>query len=142
MAGSSKKPIPTPVGESVHFWEGIKKREFRLMKCQDCGCVYFYPRPLCPKCMSSDTTWIVSTGKGTLYSFAINHIPVSDAFAQDVPYITCLVELDEGPRVMSNLVGVRPDPAEVKIGMPVEVVYEDVTEEIALYKFRPRKPSS
>lgn len=111
------------------------------MKCQDCGHVYFYARPLCPKCMSSNTTWIVSAGRGILYSFAINHIPVSDAFAQDVPYITCLVELDEGPRVMTNLVGVRPDPAEVRIGMPVEVVYEDVTEEIALYKFRPRKPS-
>ncbi|MFW6174877.1 MAG: Zn-ribbon domain-containing OB-fold protein [Chloroflexota bacterium] len=131
------KPIPVPQPESDHYWEGTKQRELRLRHCKSCDQAYFYPRDICPSCFGGDVDWITASGRGTVYTFAIVHRAPHPGFAEDAPYITALVELEEGPRFPTNLVNVDPDPDKIHIGMPVRVVYEDITEEIALPKFEP-----
>lgn len=132
-----KKPIPTPSPEARRFWEGCKKHELWLPYCRGCGNFYWYPRDFCPHCFSWDVEWRKSAGRGKVYSFAIQYRAWHPGFADDVPYVTALVELDEGPRLYTNLVGVAADPKAVRCDMPVEVVFEDITDGISLPKFRP-----
>jgi uncharacterized OB-fold protein len=134
-----RAPLPTPQPESDHYWERAKAHELWLMRCDDCGSAYFYPRAICPHCFSRNTRWFPSAGQGTLYAFSIVHRAPRPAFQDRVPYITALVELEDGVRVPTNLVEVEPDPARIKIGMPVEVVFDDVTPDITLPKFRPAR---
>jgi uncharacterized OB-fold protein len=107
------------------------------MRCNDCNEAYFYPRPICPKCFSRNTEWFQASGKGTLHAFAIVHRGPTPAFRDVVPYVVAMIDLEEGPRMPSNLVDVTMEPEQIKIGMPVEVVFEDVTDTITLPKFRP-----
>ena len=131
------KPVPTPQPESEFYWEKAKGHQLWLRKCNDCQNAYFYPRDICPKCFSRNTTWVQSSGKGTLYTFAIVHRAPSPAFRDDAPYVVAMVDLEEGARMPTNLVGVEPDPSKIKVGMPVEVTFEDITETISLPKFKP-----
>jgi uncharacterized OB-fold protein len=131
------RPLPTPQPEWDFYWEKAKARELWLMRCKDCSQTYFYPRPICPHCFSRNTEWFQSSGRGTLYSFAIVHRAPTPAFADMVPYVTAFIELEGGVRVPSNLVEVEPDPSQIKIGMPVEVVFVDASDRITLPKFRP-----
>jgi hypothetical protein len=96
----------------------------------------FYPRAVCPSCLSSATEWVRARGRGTVYSFTVTHQSQAPGFRGELPYVLAIVELDEGPRLMTNIVGCAPDA--VRIGLPVEVVFEDVTPEVTLAKFRPR----
>ncbi len=131
------KPIPVPQGESDFYWEKAKAHELWLRHCDDCNKAYFYPRDICPMCFSRNTSWIQASGKGTLHTFAIVHRAPTPAFRDDAPFVVAMVDLEEGPRMPTNLVGVEPDPANIKVGMAVEVVFEDITDEIALPKFKP-----
>ena len=131
------KPIPVPQGESDFYWEKAKAHELWLRHCDDCNKAYFYPRDICPLCFSRNTSWIQASGKGTLHTFAIVHRAPTPAFRDDAPFVVAMVDLEEGPRMPTNLVEVEPDPAVIKVGMPVEVVFEDITDEIALPKFKP-----
>jgi len=131
---SYNKPLPKATPETRPFWEGCKVHELRVMHCTDCGHTYLYPRPFCPRCFSDRTEWRRASGRGKLHTFVINHRPAPNF---EAPYIIAIIELDEGPRLMSNLVGVEPDPAKLRVDTPVEVVFEDVTDEITLPKFRP-----
>ena len=97
----------------------------------------YYPRSVCPRCGSDDLTWTAVSGKGTVHAFAIPHRHPNPCFTADGPYVVALVELEEGARIMSNLVDVDPTPEAVKVGMAVEIVYDDVTAEVTLPKFRP-----
>jgi uncharacterized protein len=130
-----RKPVPTPQPEWDMYWEKAKQHELWLMRCKDCSKAYFYPRPICPNCFSRNTEWFQSSGKGTLYSFAIVHRAPNRAF--EAPYIAAYVELEDGVRLPTNLIDIEPDPEKVKIGMPVEVVFEEASETITLPKFRP-----
>jgi uncharacterized OB-fold protein len=108
------------------------------MRCDDCNKSYFYPRALCPECFSRNTRWVQSSGQGTILGFAIVQRAPTPAFADMVPYVTCIVELEDGARFPSNLlVDGEPDPAKIKVGMPVQVVFDDVTDTVTLPKFRP-----
>jgi hypothetical protein len=98
---------------------------------------YFYPRPLCPACLSRRVRWVDASGRGRLHTFVINHRPPR-GFPVAAPFVIGIVELEEGPRMMSHIVGVTPDPAALRCDMPLEVVFEDLTAEITLPKFRPR----
>ena len=129
------KPLPQPDAESREFWEGVKARELKLQRCGPCRRFRFYPRAVCPHCLSGEFEWVTASGRGTLYSFTVCHRAASEAFAADVPYIVALVELDEGVRLLSNLIGCPHDQA--RVGMPVEVVFEDASSDITLYKYRP-----
>lgn len=131
-----EKPLPTTQPESEAYWAGCKRHEFLLQKCRTCGQYQFPHKTICSNCdsLTSDLEVVKASGKGTVYTHSAVYRPLSPAFGPDVPYIVVIVDLDEGPRMMSNMVGCTPD--EVKIGMRVEVVFDDVTEEVTLPKFK------
>lgn len=131
-----QKPLPIPNGETQPFWDSLKQHAMQLPFCRKCGKAHFYPRPFCPHCFSWDIEWRKASGRGKLYTYAIQHRPQAPGFQEEVPYITAIVELDEGPRMMTNLVEVEPEPAKLKCDAPVEVVYDDVTDAVTLPKFR------
>jgi len=130
-----RKPLPRVDEESRGYWEALARHELYFQRCRDCGTVRLYPRAVCPSCLSSATEWVRASGRGTVYTFTVtqqNHTP---GFREELPYVLAMVELAEGPRLVTNLVGCTPD--DVRIGMAVEVVFEGVTAEITLPKFRP-----
>lgn len=134
MAEQGGKPIPAPTRETMPYWEGCKVHELRIQRCAACGHHQFFPRIYCTHCMSDRVEWVKASGRAKVLSYTIVHRPVSPAFAGEIPYVVALVTLDEGPTMMTNLVGCAPE--QLKIGMPVAVVFEDWTEEISIPKFR------
>lgn len=128
-------PLPKSTPETKPFWDGLKARKLMIQRCKDCKKAYFYPRPFCPHCFSKNVEWFQASGKGTLYSFVINHRP--PPYMGKDPYVIAVVELDEGARMMTNLVGVAPDPAKIKCDSPVVIHFDDVTKDVTLAKFRP-----
>ena len=131
------KPLPAPSPEAQRFWEGAKKHELWIPFCRSCEASYWYPRDFCPHCGSRDVEWRRSAGKGRVYTFAIQYRAFHPGWSNEVPYVTALIDLDEGVRIFSNLVEVEADPRAIHCEMPVEVVFEDATDEITLPKFRP-----
>ncbi len=133
------KPLPTPDPLTKIYWDSVKAHAMQLQKCADCGQFIFYPRAVCPGCFSRNLQWTPVSGRGKIYGFTINmgRHPSTAAFGADVPYVIALVELEEGPRMMTNIVGVEPSPEHVKVGMDVVVQYDDVTDSITLPKFKP-----
>jgi uncharacterized protein len=131
-----RKPIPQPTPETQDFWEGAKQGNLRLQKCSDCSDVYFPPRPFCPKCGSRKVESFTASGKGRLYSYVINHRP-APGFEADAPYAIAVVELNEGPRMMTGITGVEQTPEALALDMPLEVNFEEVSEKISLPKFKP-----
>jgi uncharacterized OB-fold protein len=129
-------PIPVPTPETRPYWEAARRHELALQRCRACAQHFFYPRAACPHCLSGDLEWLRVSGRGTLHTFTVAYRGQKN-FPLGSPYVIAIVELAEGPRLMTNLVGVEPDPAKLTIGMPVEVVFEDVSPEIALPRFRP-----
>jgi uncharacterized OB-fold protein len=130
-----RKPLPRIDEESRGYWEALARHEIYLQRCRDCGVLRYYPRALCPECLSSSVTWVRARGAGTVYSFTVTHQNQAPGFREELPYVLAVVELAEGVRVMTNVVGCPPD--RVRIGMAVEAVFEDVTPEVTLLKFRP-----
>ena len=135
MAASIPKPLPAVTRETAPYWEGCKRHELRVQKCAACGNYQFYPRIYCSRCFSDRVEWTKVSGRAKVTTFTIVRRPVSPAFADDVPYVVALVTLDEGPTMMTNIVGCAPD--QVAIGMAVAVTFEEWTEEISIPKFRP-----
>jgi uncharacterized protein len=134
-------PIPLPTPETRPYWDAARRHELVLPRCRPCDAAFFYPRAACPRCLSGDIEWTRMSGRGTLHTFTVVQRGQKN-FPLGTPYVIAIVELDEGPRMMTNLIGVTPDPAQIRIGMPVEVVFEDVSDTIALPRFRPVGASS
>lgn len=132
---SSLRPVPHPNQESKLFWEGCRQHRLILQKCKKCETLIFYPRSFCPECMSDELDWIDVSGKGTIYSFTIVYRPPLPVFAEKGPYVLALIDLAEGPRMMSNVINISP--SEVKVGMKVRCIFEDVNESISLPLFEP-----
>ena len=130
------KPLPKPTPDTRPFWDGTRESKLMIMHCNACGKDYFYPRSYCPACFSADTSWKQASGRATLHTYLINHRP-APGFEGEAPYVIAVVQLEEGPRMMTNLVDVDPDPAKLPIDMPLEVTYERASGEITLPKFRP-----
>mgnify|MGYP003878943725 CR=1 FL=1 len=130
------KPLPVITAETREFWQGCKRHELVFQRCKDCGTYRHYPRPMCPSCGSWNVEWAKVSGKGKVYTYIIAHQPFHPAFVNDVPYAVVVVELEEGVRLVSNIVDCKPE--DIYIGMPVEVIFDDVTEEVTLPRFRPR----
>jgi hypothetical protein len=126
--------LPQPTPETQHFWDGCKEGELRLQRCSDCKDAYFPPRPFCPKCGSRSVEEFKATGRGFLYSYVINYRPRPDLGTE--PHSIAVVQLDEGPRMMTNIVGCPQTPEALKLDMPVEVTFETFGE-IALPFFQP-----
>ncbi len=132
------RPLPAPITpETQPYWDGLKEGKLMLPKCEDCNQPFFYPRILCPQCQSRRITWMQASGKGKLYSFEIVHQQLDRRFKVPPPYILAMIELDEGPRLMSNLINIEADPQVLQCDMPVEVVFETLTDEITIPLFQP-----
>lgn len=135
MTSEYRKPLPRPTPISAGYWRGAKAHQLRLQRCRDCGQHIFYPRSLCPYCLSHHLEWVTASGKGKVYSYTVVRRAAHPAFQEDVPYVLAIVELEEGPRMTTNIVGC--DPQEVRVEMAVEAVFDDVTAEVTLVKFKP-----
>jgi len=128
--------IPQPDGELAPFLAAAKERRLVVQRCDGCGALRFPPRELCNRCLSTSASWVDVSGRGEIFSFNVMHQVYHPAFAREVPYAVIVVKLDEGPKMTSNLVDCPVD--QIRIGMPVEVVFERVSDAITLPKFRPR----
>ena len=129
------KPLPQPTPFSKPFWDGAKRHELLIQKCKECQKYVFYPKVICPFCLSDTLEWVKATGRGKIYSYMVVYSYQPQAFAEDVPYVVAIIDLQEGVRMMSNIVECPPD--KVQCDMDVEVVFDEVTPEVTLPKFRP-----
>jgi uncharacterized OB-fold protein len=129
-------PLPAPgpdrTPETAEFWDATTNGRLLLARCDRCGTVIWYPKMYCPECGALSVTWTEASGAGTIYSFTVAHRGPG-AFGEAVPYVIAYVELAEGPRVLTNIVGCAPD--QVSIGLPVRVVFRDTGQGSALYRF-------
>jgi uncharacterized OB-fold protein len=127
--------IPSPDLETQPFWDGCKEGRFLIRHCNACGEDHFYPRPFCPTCWSDDVAWKEASGRATLYTFSIVHQNDLPPFGERVPYVAAIVDLEEGPRVMTNIEGVEHDA--LRIGMPLVVDYKPISDDLTIAIFRP-----
>ena len=135
MTTTPPLPVPLPDEASALFFEGLAAGRLMLMRCLACG-VYRYPaRDRCDACWSTETEWARASGRATLHSWVVFHQVYHPAFAARVPYNVALVELAEGPRISTNIVGVEDDA--LQAGMALEAVFEPLGDGVALVKFRP-----
>ncbi len=131
---SSERLLLRPSSESQHFWDGTKEGELRLQRCGDCGKSYFPPRPFCPFCSSRNVLVYPASGQATLYSYVINHLPTPGF---DGPHAVAVVTLEEGPRMMTNIVDCEQTPDTLVLDMPLEVTFERQNDDITLPLFKP-----
>ena len=137
MSDPYLKPLPEPSIDSLPYWEGLKDRRVMLQRCSDCRTVRHYPRPMCGECHSMEVDWIEASGKGRVYSWTVAHHPFHIGFKAETPYILATVDLEEGVRIQSQLLDV--DPADLKIGLAVEVIFGQETDDLVLPYFRVAK---
>ncbi len=126
--------VPVLDEETRPFWEAAKERRLLIRSCAGCGRPHYYPRPFCPFCWSEQVSWVPASGRATLYTYSVVHVNDLPPWNERVPYVAAVVELAEGPRMMTNLVGCDPDQLEV--GMALEVDFRD-DGEVAVPVFRP-----
>jgi uncharacterized OB-fold protein len=119
----SNLPVPVANADSLPYWNAARERRLLIRKCSACGALHFMPRYLCPSCWSDKLEWVQSRGHGVVHSFTVIRRAPAPAFAALVPYVIALIELDEGPRMMANVVG--EGALEVHIGDSVDVTFED-----------------
>jgi hypothetical protein len=135
MTETPAKPKPRPAPESLPYWQAAREHRLALPKCEDCEKFWFPPSRACPHCLSMNVSFQTVSGRGKVFSFVTFHRVYRPAFAQDVPYVVALVELEEGPRVLTNILGISHE--DVRCEMRVEVVFDDYDDEISIPKFRP-----
>jgi uncharacterized protein len=127
------RPVPGVDADSKPFWDFCKQHDLRVQKCTKCGKLHYPPSVFCPNCSNLESEWVKISGKGKVYSFVIvrRKYPGFD----QVPYVVAIIVTDEGMRMLSNVVGCKPE--DVKIDMPVQVTWDDITPEFSLPKFSP-----
>ena len=136
-----KKPLPSLNNPRTKpFWEAAKQHELMFQRCPECGYYRNPPAPRCPECLAVNDDWVQVSGRGKIWSFNVYHHLFSKTFEAEIPYNTALVELEEGPRLITNIVGVRNE--DLRVEMPVEVYFDDVTDEVSLVKFKPMTQSA
>ena len=132
------QPLPAPAPpvnpETRPYWEATARGQLLVRRCQDCQALIWYPRAHCPECASQRTSWLPVSGRGRVYSYTVNYRG-EGLYQGCEPYVLAYVELDEGPRMMTNIV--EADPKALWVGLPVEVVFHDTGEGSALPRFRP-----
>jgi len=134
---SYNKPLPIINDDNRRYWEYCKQHELRMQKCTNCGYIRFPAGILCPRCHSMDARWVKLSGRGKIYSFVVYRMSYHPSYANDIPYNVAVIQLTEGPRMESNITGIKVE--DLKVDMPVEVYFDDVTAEVSLPKFRPVK---
>ena len=131
--------LPTPEGDTIEFWEATKEERLLIKHCNACGAYSYYPRPFCPKCWSENVEWFEASGKATLYSWSVIYSNDMPPFKDKVPYVAAIVDLAEGPRMMTNIVGCPQTPEALVLDMPLQVKFEKFSDEISLPLFTPAK---
>jgi len=129
--------LPTPDEDTQPFWDGANEHKLVIKHCNACGEYFHYPRPFCPQCWSRDVEWYEASGRATLYTWSIVHVNELPPWPERLPYCAALVDLEEGPRLMSNVVECEFDALEG--GMALEVVFEQVSDDplVTVPRFRP-----
>ena len=128
-----QRPLPLPTDLTRPYWEAAKQGELRIQHCKACGHWQFYPRPFCLNCESEDVQWQRTTGLGSIYTFTVNHRAPNPFMKARLPYVVAIVQLDEGPRLMANVLDAKP--GDVAIGKRVQVVFEQASDDITLPQF-------
>ena len=128
-------PLPGVDWETRGYWEGAGRGEIVLQRCTDCGTTQHRPRALCVSCLSDEIEHFVASGRGRVHTYTVTHQNQARGFREALPYVLAYVELEEGPRVLTNVVGC--EPAQVQIGMPVVADFTDAENDIAVPRFRP-----
>ena len=130
----AEKILPRVTADNRPFWDALRERRFITTRCKDCGRVSFPPRLLCPSCLSATREWIELSGRGAIYAFTRHHV-VPRAYIEEAPYITAMVDLSEGPRILTRIE--NTDYEKLGIGQPVVVGYKQLTDEITFFFFEP-----
>ncbi len=129
------KPVPDILPDTREYWEAASRGELLVQTCCSCGSKQYFPRLLCHRCLSEDLGWTKSSGMGTVYSYTVIHQAAHQTFAPDVPYVYAIIELDEGVRMISNVV--NTDVSKVHIGMKVKVFFHRLSDTISIPRFEP-----
>jgi hypothetical protein len=130
------KPYPVPTPTSQPFWDSLRDHKLSLQRCNECQTLIYYPRANCTNCLSDDLGWEELSGDGTLYTYTVARRPTHPAFADEVPQLIIVVELDEGVRLTSTLVNGGED--DLEIGMRLRPVFEDVPEhDVTMLRYEP-----
>ena len=127
--------LPAPEPETEAFWDAARERRLLVKRCADCAEAHFYPRPFCPRCWSENVTWEDASGRATLYTWSTVHVNDLPPFHERVPYVAAIVELSEGPRMMTNIVDCAAE--RLAIGMSLEVRYRELDDEFSIPVFAP-----
>jgi uncharacterized OB-fold protein len=134
----SERALPRPTPETQEYWDAAAAGELRLQRCQSCSHTYFPPRPFCPACASRDVRSFAASGKATLYSYLIHH-RAAPGFTP--PYAIAVVQLAEGPRMMTSIVDCPQTPEALVLDLPLEVTFQKLSDRITLPVFRPARES-
>jgi hypothetical protein len=137
---SGDRRVGTPTPDTQPYWDAARNRQLAMQECLSCRQFYFYPRDHCPLCLGTDVQWKVVSGRASLYSYVIIHNPPASV-GREAPYVIAVVQLEEGPRMMANIVGVDADPALIELDMPLEVVFTEVGP-LTVPNFRPAGESA
>jgi uncharacterized OB-fold protein len=131
-----RRQLPHPSPESQPFWDGCAHHELLIQRCQPHGHYWFPPAGICPRCWSADFTWTPVSGRGEVFTFTVYRRAYAPELVGQLPYAVGIVELAEGPRLITNIVDCAPE--DILVGMPVEVVFDDLADGVTLHAFRPR----
>jgi uncharacterized OB-fold protein len=134
------KPRPTPTPTSQPFWAALGEHRLEIQRCAHCGAWVHYPRRRCPVCLSAELGWHEVDGAARITSFTVTHTPTAPVFADEVPQLLGVVELDQGPRLTTTFVGITPE--ELRVGLRVRPVFDDLTNEVTLLRFEPAEDDS
>ena len=129
------KPMPTTSGETRPYWEASRRGQLLIQRCDSCDEYQFYPRGICVSCFTPNIKWVQASGKGTVWTFTITRQNRAPGFAEDVPYVLALVELEEGVKMFTNIIDCPPQ--DVHIGMPVEVTFRQASDQMTVPYFKP-----
>jgi uncharacterized OB-fold protein len=127
--------LPVPDDETQPFWDAARKGKLLIKRCADCGRAHFYPRPFCPFCWSAAVSWEAASGQAALYTWSVVHHNDLPPFSERIPYVAAVVDLAEGPRMMTNVVDCDPDRLEV--GMRLHVAYRELADDVTVPVFAP-----
>ncbi|MBV7483561.1 Zn-ribbon domain-containing OB-fold protein [Bordetella sp. BOR01] len=131
---STARPIPQPTDITRPYWDAAAARQLVIQECRACGARQFYPRGFCIGCLSNDLHWLPCSGKGTIYTFTVNHRAANAALKEHLPYVVAAIDLDEGIRMIANILDSPPEA--IQMGARVQVIFEALSETIALPQFR------
>lgn len=131
---TSARPLPTPTDLTLPYWEAARHGQLFVQQCRHCTKHQFYPRSFCMHCMSEALDWVEASGKGQIYTYTVNRRGANSYMAEHTPYVVAIIELEEGVRLMANIIDSRLE--DLAISKPVQVVFEKVNDEITLPQFK------